>query len=156
MLVIQRHPFFQAPIQIRFMIKNTKTSDICSTLEQWGKDDLNVLGEFGASNFATPHLYHLRVQLTDKLLMADRRYNFLFLALFCSFGWAIFGTGLMLIGIEILVYPVFALFILSTGIAVTGMFILNKSDGNTAKLNHYLELIQSELENRKQVFTTEV
>jgi hypothetical protein len=131
------------------MIKNTNAKDLCSQLEQWGLDDLNLLSEFGAAGFSTPQLFHMRVELTDKIVMSDRRYNFLFLALFCSFGWAVFGTGLLVIGMDFLAYPVFGLFALSTGIAVVGMLLLNKSNSGTKHLMHYLELIQMELESRK-------
>jgi hypothetical protein len=133
------------------MIKNTKFVDLCSSLEQWGRSDLNLLSEFGATGFSTPHLYHLRVELTDKLVMSERRYNFLFLALFCSFGWALFGTGLMVIGFEKLAYPVFGLFSLCTAIAVVGILVLNKSVNSTTKLIQSLEIIQEELTNRNQV-----
>lgn len=131
------------------MTKNDHSTDLCSHLEQWGQDDLNLLSEFGASGFSTPQLFHMRVELTDKLVMSDRRYNFLFLSLFCSFGWALFGTGLLVIGMDKLAYPVFGLFTLCTTIAATGILLLNKSGNGTKHLNHYLELVQIELENRK-------
>jgi hypothetical protein len=133
------------------MINTTRIADLCSSLEQWGQSDLNLLNEFGAAGFSTPHLYHLRVELTDKLIMSERRYNFLFLALFCSFGWALFGTGLMVIGFDKLAYPVFGLFTICTGIAITGILVLNKSVNNTARLSQALEVIYAELRSRNEV-----
>jgi membrane glycosyltransferase len=132
------------------MITHTKHADLCASLEQWSQDDLNFLSEFGASSLSTPQLYHLRVTLIDKLVMSQRRFNFLFLILLCSIGWAIFGTGLMVIGLEMLAYPIFALFIACMALASVGLFLINKTT-STGRLNHYLNLVQTELANRQEL-----
>jgi hypothetical protein len=133
------------------MISQSKNADLYSHLEKWGQNDLNLLHEFGPSSFSTPQLFQLRVALMDKLIMADRRYKFLFLTLLCSLGWAMFGTGLMIIGFNKLAYVVFGLFVLCTGVSSVGMLLINNSATGSARLNHYLELIQNELGQRRQV-----
>ena len=135
------------------MITHTQNLDLYSNLEEWSQNDLNLLAEFGPSEFTTAQLYQLRVGLMDKLVMSDRRYNFLFLTLFCSFGWALFGTGLMVIGLNKLAYPVFGLFTVCTAISSLGMLLLHKTAHNTGHLKHYLEVVQNELVIRKQELT---
>ncbi len=132
------------------MITHAKKTDLCSAIEHWGQNDLNLLAEFGASSFSTAQLFHLRIQLIDKLVMSQRRCNFLFLVLFCSIGWAVFGTGLMVIGMELLAYPVFALFLACMATASIGLFLVNQSS-STGRLNHLLDQVQRELVSRKQL-----
>ena len=128
-----------------------ENTDICSKLEQWGQDDLNLLKEFGPSSFTTAQLFQMKVALMDKYVMAERKYKFLTLSLLTAFGWAAFGTALMVVGLNILAYIVFGLFSVCTILSVVGMLLVSRSDKSSNALAHYIDLIQSELFMRRQV-----
>lgn len=128
-----------------------ENTDICSKLEQWGQDDLNLLKEFGPSSFTTAQLFQMKVALMDKYVMAERKYKFLTLSLLTAFGWAAFGTALMVVGLNILAYIVFGLFSVCTILSVIGMLLVSRSDKSSNALAHYIDLIQSELFMRRQV-----
>ena len=128
-----------------------ENTDICSKLEQWRQDDLNLLKEFGPSSFTTAQLFQMKVALMDKYVMAERKYKFLTLSLLTAFGWAAFGTALMVVGLNILAYIVFGLFSVCTILSVVGMLLVSRSDKSSNALAHYIDLIQSELFMRRQV-----